>query len=170
MKRGEIKIKYVNSRRRVENEIWDNYWFVLPVRASHFRSVSKTVSIPKDLGHRCSWRTCHSRRGFLDALRKFHRKKILGCAGLLIGCHSILWPSVSQLRVTFHVLWQHLHASYPSQARELVDSNLAIAREVLGVVDELLLSTFMLMIPLILSMVALTDFRKGFPRMMEVYW
>jgi hypothetical protein len=67
------------------------------------------------------------------------------------------------------VLWQHLHASYPSQARELVDSNLAIAREVLGVVDELLLSTFMLMIPLILSMVALTDFRKGFPRMMEVY-
>jgi hypothetical protein len=71
--------------------------------------------------------------------------------------------------VTFHVLWQHLHASYPSQARELVDSNLAIAREVLGVVDELLLSTFMLMIPLILSMVALTDFRKGFPRMMEVY-
>jgi hypothetical protein len=27
----------------------------------------------------------------------------------------------------------------------------------------------MLMIPLILSLVALTDFRKGFPRMMEVY-
>jgi hypothetical protein len=38
------------------------------------------------------------------------------------------------------VLWQHLHASYPSQARELVDSNLAAAREVLGVVDELLMN------------------------------
>jgi alkylhydroperoxidase/carboxymuconolactone decarboxylase family protein YurZ len=30
-------------------------------------------------------------------------------------------------------------------------------------------STFMLIVPLILSMVALTDFRKDFPRMMEVY-
>jgi hypothetical protein len=36
----------------------------------------------------CDWRTCRSRRGILDASRKFHRK-ILGCAGLLIGCHSI---------------------------------------------------------------------------------
>jgi hypothetical protein len=52
-----------------------------------------------------------------------------------------------------------------------VDSKLAIAREVLVVVDELLLNptTFMLMIPLVLSVVALTDFRKGIPRMMEVY-
>jgi hypothetical protein len=58
------------------------------VRGSHFRSVSKTVSIPEDLGHRCDWRTCHSRHDILDALRKFHRK-ILGCVGLLIGCHSI---------------------------------------------------------------------------------
>jgi hypothetical protein len=32
------------------------------------------------------------------------------------------------------------------------------------------LSTFMLMIPLFLSMVALTDIRKGFPRMIEVCW
>jgi hypothetical protein len=38
------------------------------------------------------------------------------------------------------VLWQHLHASYPSQACELVDSNLAVAREVLEVVDELLMN------------------------------
>jgi hypothetical protein len=37
------------------------------------------------------------------------------------------------------VLWPHLYTSYPSQARELVDSNLAAAREVLGVVDELLM-------------------------------
>jgi hypothetical protein len=50
--------------------------------------MNKTVSIPKDLGHQCDWRTCHSRRGILHALRKFH-KKFLGCAGLFIGCHSI---------------------------------------------------------------------------------
>jgi hypothetical protein len=49
--------------------------------------VSKTVSIPQNLGHRRDWRTYHSRRGILDASRK-----ILGYAGLLIGCHSIpLW-------------------------------------------------------------------------------
>jgi hypothetical protein len=38
------------------------------------------------------------------------------------------------------VLWQHLHASYPSRSRVSVDSNLAAAREVLGVVDELLMN------------------------------
>jgi hypothetical protein len=72
----------------------DNYRLILLTRASHFiRSMSKTISIPKDLGHRCDWRTCRSKRGILDASRKFHRK-ILGCVGLLIGCHSILRPSV----------------------------------------------------------------------------
>jgi hypothetical protein len=101
--------------------------------------VSKTVSIPKDLGHRCDWRTCRSRRGILDVLRKLHRK-ILDRAELLIGCHSILWPSVSRQRVTCHVLWQQLHASYPSRARESVNSNLAAVHEVLGVVDELLMN------------------------------
>jgi hypothetical protein len=50
--------------------------------------VRKTVFIPKDLGHQCDWRTCHSRCGILDASRKFHRK-IFNCAGLLIGSHSI---------------------------------------------------------------------------------
>jgi hypothetical protein len=52
-----------------------------------------------------------------------------------------------------------------------VDSNLAAAREVLGVVDDLLMNpvNFMLMNLLILSMVTLTDFRKGFPTMMGVY-
>jgi hypothetical protein len=109
------------------------------MRASHFRSVSKTVSMPEDLGRRCDWRTYRSRRGILDASTKFHRK-ILGCAGLLIGCHSILRPSISRLRVTSHVLWQDLYASYPSQAHESVDSNLAAAHEVLGVVDELLMN------------------------------
>jgi hypothetical protein len=53
--------------------------------------MSKTVSISEDLGHWCDWRTCHTRRGILDTSRKFCRK-ILSCAGLLIGCHSIpLW-------------------------------------------------------------------------------
>jgi hypothetical protein len=58
------------------------------VRASHFESVSKTVSIPEDLGQWCDWRTCRSRRGILDVSRKFCRK-ILGYAGFLIGRHSI---------------------------------------------------------------------------------
>jgi hypothetical protein len=53
MKGREIKIKYANGGRRAENKIWDNYRFILLARASHFRSVSKAVSIPKDLGCRC---------------------------------------------------------------------------------------------------------------------
>jgi hypothetical protein len=63
-----------------------------------------------------------------------------------------------------------LQRSYPSQARESVDSNLAAAREVLGVVDELLMNliNFHVDDPSHLSMVTLTDFKKGFPRMMEV--
>jgi hypothetical protein len=101
--------------------------------------VSKTVSIPDDLSHRCDCKTCCNRRGILDVLRKFHRK-ILGYAGLLIGCHSILLPSISRLRATSHVLWQDLYAYYPSQAHDSVDSNLAAPRKVLGVVDELLMN------------------------------
>jgi hypothetical protein len=61
----------------------------------------------------CDWRTCHSRRDILDASRKFCRK-IIGRAGFCIGCHSISQPSISRLRVTSHVLWQNLHAFYPS--------------------------------------------------------
>jgi hypothetical protein len=38
------------------------------------------------------------------------------------------------------MLWQDLYASYPSRAYKLVDSNLAVACEVLGVVDELLMN------------------------------
>jgi hypothetical protein len=88
MKGGEIKIKYANGGKRAENEMWDNYRFILSMRASHFRSVSKTIFIHEDLGHWCDWRTCHSRRDILDASRKIHRK-ILGCAELLIRCqHS----------------------------------------------------------------------------------
>jgi hypothetical protein len=65
---------------------------------------------------------------------------ILGYAGLRIGCHSIPRPSISRLWVTSHVLWQHLHASYPSHAHVSVDLNLAVAHEVLIVVDELLMN------------------------------
>jgi hypothetical protein len=36
----------------------DNYRFILLARASYFRSVSKAISIPEDLGHRRDWRTC----------------------------------------------------------------------------------------------------------------
>jgi hypothetical protein len=31
----------------------ENHQFILPMRSLHFRSVSKTVSIPEDLDHRC---------------------------------------------------------------------------------------------------------------------
>jgi hypothetical protein len=58
------------------------------VRASHFRSMSKTVSITENLGHWCDWRTCRGRRGILDASRIF-RRKILGHTRLLIGHHRI---------------------------------------------------------------------------------
>jgi hypothetical protein len=67
-------------------------------------------------------------------------EKVLGCASLLIRCRSILRPSISQLRVTSHVLWQDLHASYPSQASISVDLNLTTACEVLRVVDEHLMN------------------------------
>jgi hypothetical protein len=69
--RGRGKNEICNGGRRAENEMRDNYQFILSVRASQFRSVSKTISIPKDLGCQCDWRTCHSRRGILDASRKF---------------------------------------------------------------------------------------------------
>jgi hypothetical protein len=134
--RGRDKNQTCNGGRRTENGMWDNYRFILPARASHFRFVSKTASIPEDLGCQRDWRTCRSRRGILDSSRKFWRK-ILSCAGLFIGYHSIPWPSVSWLRATSHVLWQHLH---PSWAHVSVDSNLAATREVLGVVDELLMN------------------------------
>jgi hypothetical protein len=102
-KSGRDKNQICKWWRRAETEIRDNYQFILLARASHFRSVSKTVSIPEDLGHQCDWRTCCSRCGILDASRKFCRK-ILDCARLLIGCHSNLRPSVSQMRAIFHVL------------------------------------------------------------------
>jgi hypothetical protein len=54
--------------------------------------VSKTISIPEDLGHRHDCRTCRSRHGILDASRK-----ILSYARLLIltdssqRCFSRFW-------------------------------------------------------------------------------
>jgi hypothetical protein len=73
------------------------------VRASHFRSMSKTVSIPKDLSCQCNWRTCRSRCSILDTSRKFHRK-ILGGARLLIGVIAFL----SSVIVT--MTWLHCSA------------------------------------------------------------
>jgi hypothetical protein len=66
-----------------------------------------------------------------------------------------------------HVLWQDLYASYTSRAYKSVDSNLAAAREVLGVVDELLMNpvNFYVDDP---SCFINGNYRKGFPRMMEV--
>jgi hypothetical protein len=66
------------------------------------------------------------------------------------------------------VLWQHLHTSYPSRARVSVGSNLAAAREVLGVVDELLMNPVIFHVddPSLLIN-GRSDFKKGFPRMME---
>jgi hypothetical protein len=72
MKGREIKIKYANGARRVENKICDNYQFILPAGASHFRSMSMTVFIPEDLGHRCDWRTYCSRHGIVDMPSGFH--------------------------------------------------------------------------------------------------
>jgi hypothetical protein len=92
--RGRDKNQIYNGGRRAENRMRDNYWFILPVRVSHFRSVSKTISIPKDLGHWHDCSTCCTIRGIVYASRKF-RRKILSCAELLIGCHSIMRPSVS---------------------------------------------------------------------------
>jgi hypothetical protein len=43
-------------------------------RASNFRYMRKTISIPEDIGHQCDWRTCCGRLGILDASRKFRRK------------------------------------------------------------------------------------------------
>jgi hypothetical protein len=52
--------KDANGGRRVKNKIRDNYQLILPARPSHFRSVSKTISIPEDLGCRCDWRPYRS--------------------------------------------------------------------------------------------------------------
>jgi hypothetical protein len=46
---GGDKTQICNGGRRAENEMQDNYRFILLARASHFRSVSKTIFIPEDL-------------------------------------------------------------------------------------------------------------------------
>jgi hypothetical protein len=50
--RGRDKNQICNGGRRAENKMRDIYRFIFPVRASHFRSVSKTISISEDLGRR----------------------------------------------------------------------------------------------------------------------
>jgi hypothetical protein len=132
-----------NGGRRVENEIRDNYQFIHPARASHFRYVSKTISIPEDLGRRCYWRTYRSRRGILDTSRKFQRR-FLDCVGLLIRCHSIpLWSDHDHdLVALFGTLGFEYVSSFP-----------------------LMLS---LMIPAATSIVAPTVLKNGLPRISGV--
>jgi hypothetical protein len=72
--RGRDKKQICNGGRKAENGMRDKYRFILPARASHFRYVSKTASIPEDLGHRRDWRTCCSRRGFLTCQENFGEK------------------------------------------------------------------------------------------------
>jgi hypothetical protein len=69
--RGRDKNQICNGERMAKNEMWDNYRFILLVRASHFRSLSKTVYIPEDLGCRCDRSTCRCRRGILDCHTPF---------------------------------------------------------------------------------------------------
>jgi hypothetical protein len=69
--KGRDKNQICNDGIMAENGMRDNYWFILSMRASHFRSVSKTISIPEDLGNWYDWRTCCSRRGILNTSRKF---------------------------------------------------------------------------------------------------
>jgi hypothetical protein len=52
----------------------DNYQFILPARASHFRYVSKTVSIPEDLGHQCDWELVAAGVAFLTRRENFIEK------------------------------------------------------------------------------------------------
>jgi hypothetical protein len=47
--RGRDKNQICSGGRRAENELRDNDRFILPLRASHFRSVSKTVRSPAQL-------------------------------------------------------------------------------------------------------------------------
>jgi hypothetical protein len=69
--KGTDKNQICNGGRRAKNEMRDKYWFILPVRASHFRSMRKTIFIPEDLGHWRDRRSCHSRCGILHKSRKF---------------------------------------------------------------------------------------------------
>jgi hypothetical protein len=68
------KIKYANGGKRVENEMRDNYQFILPTRASHFRSVSNTVCIPEDLGHGATGELVAAGVAFLTHWENFTEK------------------------------------------------------------------------------------------------
>jgi hypothetical protein len=50
--RGRDKNQICNGGRRVENEMRDNYRFILLVRESHFRSVSYLIFMPRPCTHR----------------------------------------------------------------------------------------------------------------------
>jgi hypothetical protein len=67
---------------------WDNYRFTSRWELHIYSLWARLSPYLSRLICQCDWRSCRNWGGILDTLRKFHRK-ILGCAGLLIGCHSI---------------------------------------------------------------------------------
>jgi hypothetical protein len=105
--RGRDKNQICNGGRRAENEMRDNYRFILPVRASHFRSVSKTVSIRENLGCQHDWRTCCSRCGILDTSRKF-RRKLLGPSSLRNEFIFLIADNSHSTLLQHHLYWTDL--------------------------------------------------------------
>jgi hypothetical protein len=70
---------------------WDNYRFTSQRELHIYSPWARLSSYLWKLICWCDWRSCCNWGGILDASRK-NRRKILGCAGLRIGCHSIpLW-------------------------------------------------------------------------------
>jgi hypothetical protein len=67
---------------------WDNYRFTFRREFHVYSPQARLSPYIWRLICRCDWGSCHNRSGSLEASRKFHTK-ILGCAGLFIGCHSI---------------------------------------------------------------------------------
>jgi hypothetical protein len=150
---------------RWKNQVWDNYWFNLLARASHFRSVSKTVSIPWRLIHRCDWRLWRGRCGMFVVPQKFARW-IIGCVRLLSGrignflLSLILWAvklfncygSLGSAPTCWILNWWYAGC---------FGQNMSLSCR---------LSIVILMIPHFLLMLVLTYFRKGFPRMIEIFY
>jgi hypothetical protein len=91
--RGRDKNQICDGGRREENEMRGKYRFILSVRASHFRHVSKTISISEDLGRQCDWRTCHTDMAFLTRRENFSEKFsiALGFLSGVIAFHGLLF-------------------------------------------------------------------------------
>jgi hypothetical protein len=151
--------------------MWNNYRFIHLTRASCFRSVSKTISIPEDLGHGTTRELVTVDVAFLTDRQNFGEifSVVLGFLSGVIAFHGLLFRDWG---------WLLMCSGNTSMHHTLLESANWWTRvwqqhvRFLGWLMNFLWtpSTFMLMIPLLLSMVTLTDSRKGFPRMMEVCW